>query len=40
MEERQYHATYNFIKRSNRKLLITRSVVFVPCNPLGVLSEA
>ena len=35
MEERQYHVTYNFIKRSNRKLPITRSVVFVPCNPSG-----
>ena len=40
MEERQYHVTYNFIKRSNRKLPITRSVVFMPCNPLGVFSEA
>ena len=40
MEERQYHVTYNLIKRSNRKLPITRSVVFMPCNPLGVFSEA
>lgn len=39
MEEMQYHVTYNFIKESNRELLVTRSVVFVPCNPLGVFCE-
>ena len=37
MEERQYHVTYNFIKRSNRKLPITRSVVFCAVqSPRGV----
>lgn len=39
MKEIQYHVTCNFIKKSDRKLLVTRSVVFVPCNPLGVFSE-
>ena len=40
MEGIQSYVTYNFIKKSNRKLLVTRSVVFVPCNPLGVFCEA
>lgn len=40
MENRQNHATNTFIKKSDRTLLVTRSVVFVPCNPLGVFSKA
>ncbi len=40
MEAGQYHVTYNFIKNSDQKLLITGSVVFVPCNPLGVFEKA
>ena len=46
MEERQYHVTYNFINHDSiinnacSTLPSLDSVVFVPCNPLGVFSEA